>query len=389
MDLLDGIILALVLLATYTGYRRGALLQLFTYTGLLGGLVLGAVLAPRFAGLAHDRFMQSLIALGSFFALAGIGDAVGWLIGSRFWRLARTSKLGIVDSAGGSFLGIVVVLLAAWFIGFNLSNGPFPSVARQIQGSAIVRALNGALPNPPYLLGEVRKFLNRYGFPEVFEGLPKAPAGPVKPPTGKQARTAFEKLSASTVRIVGAACGHVQEGSGLLVADHYVVTNAHVLAGMAEPQVQNQGMDQRAVPVLFDSRLDIAVLRVPNTPWPVLRLDTGAVSRGAKGAVAGYPGGGGLKGEPAAVLRLLHAVGRDIYGKSSVSRDVYELQSVVRPGNSGGPFGLVEGSVAGVVFAASTTDPHVGYAITSTEVAPDVQRAVGRSAPVSTGPCTR
>jgi S1-C subfamily serine protease len=89
------------------------------------------------------------------------------------------------------------------------------------------------------------------------------------------------------------------------------------------------------------------------------------------------------------VLQLLHAVGKDIYGKHTVTRDVYELQSIVRPGNSGGPFALVGGVVAGVVFAASTTDPDIGYAITSTEVLPDVNKGVGRTASVSTGPCTR
>lgn len=389
MDLLDLVILALVLLAAYTGYRRGAVLQLFTYTGLLAGLVVGAVLAPRLAELSHDRFTQSLIALGSFFAIAGIGDALGWIIGSKFWRLARTSRLGMVDSAGGSLMGIVVVLLAAWFIGFNLSNGPFPDVARQVRGSAVVRGLNRVLPHPPYVLGEIRKFLNRFGFPEVFAGLPPAPAGPVKPPTGVEARRAFDHISPSTVRVIGAACGEIQEGSGFVVANHYVVTNAHVLAGMRSPQVQNRGTDQHATPVLFDPDLDVAVLRVGETPWPVLRLDPDEEARGAKGAVAGYPGGGGLKGEPAAVLRLLHAVGKDIYGRSTVERDVYELQSVVRPGNSGGPFGLVSGQVAGLVFAASTTDDHVGYAITSTEILPDVHRAIGRTAAVSTGPCAR
>ena len=61
MDVLDLLILGFVLIAAYTGYRRGALLQLFTYAGLLAGLLLGAVLAPRFAGLAHDHFLQSVI----------------------------------------------------------------------------------------------------------------------------------------------------------------------------------------------------------------------------------------------------------------------------------------------------------------------------------------
>jgi hypothetical protein len=48
-----------------------------------------------------------------------------------------------------------------------------------------------------------------------------------------------------------------------------------------------------------------------------------------------------------------------------------------------------DGDVAGVVFAASTTDEGVGYALTAEEVQPRVDRARGRSAPIGTGPCIR
>lgn len=389
MDVLDFVIIALLALAAWTGFRRRAVLQLFTYLGLLVGLIVGAVLAPKFASLADTDFWQSVIALGTFFAIAGLGDALGWIIGAKFWRVTRSSRLGYVDAAGGSVLGVIAVLLAAWFIAFNLSNGPLPTVARQIRGSAIVRGVNDLLPNPPYVLGEIKKFLNRFGFPEVFAGIPPSPSGPVQEPTGKEARRAFDRVAPSTARIEGDACGRIQEGSAFVVAPHYVVTNAHVVAGMHSPVAQFRGTSEDATTVLFDPRIDVAVLRVGQTPGPALSLDGREVARGAKGAVAGYPGGGGLRGQPAAVRRLLHAVGKDIYGRSTVTRDVYELQSSVHPGNSGGPFALVDGSVAGLVFAASTTENNVGYALTSTEILPDVRRAVGRTQAVSTDGCTR
>ena len=111
--------------------------------------------------------------------------------------------------------------------------------------------------------------------------------------------------------------------------------------------------------------------------------------RGTDGAVLGYPGGGSLKFTGAAIRRDITAVGKDIYGRATVERDVYELQAVVRPGNSGGPFVLSGGEVAGVVFAASTTDDHIGYAITSTAVIPKLQQAEGHTQAVSTKGCAR
>jgi S1-C subfamily serine protease len=322
------------------------------------------------------------------FSFAGIGDAIGWIIGSKFWALARESVFGVADSVAGSFVSILAVLLATWFVGFNLVNGPVPSVSRQIRSSAIVRGLDSFMPRPPSLLAEFRQFLNRFGFPEVFADLPPAPGTPVNVP--KNIRGIVQDAATSTVQVLGQACGAVQEGSGFVGAQHYVITNAHVVAGVRSPQVRLPGGGgQPAVTVVFDPRLDVAVLYVLNTPGPPLRLDSQEADRGTPGAVLGYPGGGPLDPEPAAIRRELHAVGRDIYGNSVVERNVYELQANVRPGNSGGPFVLKGGVVAGVVFAASTTEEHVGYALTSREVIPRLREARGQTAPVSTRGCAR
>ena len=105
--------------------------------------------------------------------------------------------------------------------------------------------------------------------------------------------------------------------------------------------------------------------------------------------MVGFPGGGSLAGTEAAVRRVIEAEGRDIYGRKRTTREVYELQASVAPGNSGSPFVLPDGEVAGLVFAASSTDKGLGYAITSTQLEPGLQRAVSRTQAVSTGPCVK
>jgi S1-C subfamily serine protease len=150
------------------------------------------------------------------------------------------------------------------------------------------------------------------------------------------------------------------------------------------------GVDQLATTVLFDPELDLAVLLVGDTPGPVLRLSRESPERSDAGAVLGYPGGGPLSTGPAAVLRTLPAIGgHDIYGTGDAERFVLELQAVVRPGNSGGPFVLADGTVGGVVFAASASEDGVGYAIAAEDVRPRLGDAVGRTDEVGTGPCLR
>jgi S1-C subfamily serine protease len=163
-----------------------------------------------------------------------------------------------------------------------------------------------------------------------------------------------------------------------------------VVAGVSSPQVQQQnGPSQSATTVLFNPRMDVAILRVSVTPGKPLPLDSQDTGRGTKGAVLGFPGGGRLTVGTAAVRRDIEAVGRDIYGRSVVQRDVYELQAIVQPGNSGGPFVLFNGDVAGVVFAASTTDSSIGYALTTPQIIPLVQQTQGKTSRVSTDGCTR
>jgi S1-C subfamily serine protease len=390
VNLLDFGIVGLSILAGVNGFRRGAALQLTAYAGLILGLLSGAILAPVLAGLVESPFSQAMVALSTLLVLAAIGDGLGWLLGSRFWAIARRSAFRTYDSAIGSVVAVAAVLLTVWFLGVNLANGPIPELAREIRGSGVVRTLDRTLPRPPSLIAGVRQFLNRFNFPEVFADLPPAPAGPVSGPTRGEAATAAKKAHDSTVRILGEACNVIQEGSGFVASSNYVVTNAHVVAGVTSPQVQQQnGGSQVATPVVFNPKLDIAILRITTTPAPPLPLVPQDEPRGATGAVLGYPGGGSLTYHPAAVRRELDAIGRDIYGQSLVRRNVYELQTVVRPGNSGGPFVLTNGRVAGVVMAASTTDPRIGYAITSPQVMPLLQQAQGRSGRVSTGPCTR
>ena len=391
MNVLDAVLLAALVLSGFSGYRRGLALQSLSFAGLLLGLVVGALVAPSAADLVKSPLAQATVATVVLIVLGGLGDGAGWIVGTRLRDRARATRLRSADAAGGSVVAVLASLLAILFIALNLVNGPFPGVAREIQGSAIVRTLDDTLPEPPSLLGEVRQFFNRFGFPDVFSGIPPLPAEPVREPTREETRAAFRTAQASTVKIVGEACGHVQEGSGFVASAAYIVTNAHVVAGVEHPFVQTATSSEstEAVTVLFDPTLDLAVLLLPEAPGPPVPLTSQTVERGDAGAILGYPNGGPLTGGRAAVLRTFDAVGHDIYGRGDPERIVLELQATVRPGNSGGPFVLSDGTVAGIVFAASTTEDRVGYAISSREIGPRLADAVGETSQVSTGPCVR
>jgi S1-C subfamily serine protease len=166
------------------------------------------------------------------------------------------------------------------------------------------------------------------------------------------------------------------------------MTNAHVVAGVDRPRVLVAGsgepLDARVVH--FDPELDVAVLLVPELRAAPLRFSGDAV-RGDRAVVAGFPGGGPLTAEPARIRARISARGTDIYGRGSVTRDVFSLRATVLPGNSGGPLLSPTGEVDGVVFATSVADPETGYALTAQQVQPAARAGAQSVAPVATGSC--
>jgi S1-C subfamily serine protease len=139
--------------------------------------------------------------------------------------------------------------------------------------------------------------------------------------------------------------------------------------------------------VYVNPDLDVALLKVAGLDAGPLIFAAAEPDRGAVGATIGFPNGGSAVIGPAAVTDTYEAQGLDIDRQRAVTREIIELQAVVDPGDSGGPFLLTNGTVGGLVFAESRSDPSVGYALSPTAVAAAIAPALGRSAAVPTGSC--
>jgi S1-C subfamily serine protease len=77
----------------------------------------------------------------------------------------------------------------------------------------------------------------------------------------------------------------------------------------------------------------------------------------------------------------------NIYGDGTVTRHVYALRGLIRPGNSGGPVVSTAGRVLGVVFAASVSDHDTGYALTADQVRRAAAVGLDAESTVSSGGC--
>ncbi len=396
LNWVDIVILVLLAAAAVRGWWTGAARQVFSFGGLFLGLVLGVTLGPSVAGFVSPAARALVVIAFAVVVVICLGS-VGEFAGLRFATVLRRVHLGVVDELLGVAVAVVAMLLVVWFVGNLASSSRDASLDRGLRDSLILRDVSRSLPTVPSVFSRIESLLSSRGFPLVFANLPPQLLSPVAQPTSAAVRATREAAGPSTVKVIGPACNAIAEGSGFVAAPHIVVTNAHVVAGDPHPQVVDATGSHSATPIWFDAKLDVAVLLVPGLTAPPLAVDTSTVARGTQAVALGFPGGGGLTAVPAAVDGAFLATGFDISGKSVVTRDIYQLHAAIRPGNSGGPL-VVSGPdarssggstpvVIGLVFARSTTDAAVGYALGMAPVARDVHKAEISRTAVSTGAC--
>lgn len=373
------------------GYRRGFWLSLAQYTGLVAGVVAGAAAAdPVLGALGISGSGARPLAAALVLVVGGsLGSSVGfWLGGPLRNAIADRRERGGPEMLAGAVFSAAGMLSVVWFLGLTFDRGPSQALARQVQGSAVLARLDLFFPRPPPWLAGVEKTLAGVPFPQTFADLqPNLPA-PLQPPASVD--TAEVRGAAGSVfRVAGRGCGGEVSGSAYPVARGYLVTNAHVVAGTSGTVVSQGPPGRRsgglaASVVLFDPDRDVAVLYVPGLTVPA--LPPAAAARGTQGAVIGYPGGGPEDLEPAVVDTQTSARGRDIYNDRLVTRQILVMESLVRPGNSGGPLIDLQGQVLGLVFAASSSNSNQAYALTNAEIAADVRSGVATTRPVAVPP---
>ncbi|MDP9227714.1 MAG: CvpA family protein, partial [Actinomycetota bacterium] len=254
---LDWVIVAFALLMGAWGYRQGLIVSLLSLAGFAAGALLGSRLAPALLSDGAESPYAPLTALAGALLIGGIvAVSLEGLAHGLRGRVLRRPRAVVVDSAGGAVLLAALGLGLAWLFGAVALNAPGAKELRKtVQRSAILRALNDALPPSGFLLNA----LNRID-PGTSIGGPDPGVGP---PDSSLARDPeVRAASDSIVRVLGTACGLGVSGSGWIAAPELVVTNAHVVAGEEDTAVSFDDESERldATPVHYDPANDLALL---------------------------------------------------------------------------------------------------------------------------------
>lgn len=391
MWLFDLALIGVLVAYAFYGYRNGFVQAVAGFAGLLLGAVVAFFLVPIIANWVPDSGWRIVVVVIVGLGLVIAGHSAGVALGSMLGRTVKKRSLRVVDRVLGTIVSVVATALVLSVLGGSVAAFGMPALSRTVASSKVLRVIGAITPDGVEgLIARARSSLVHDGLP----GITRALGGIVNAPILPEFEISSPELAAaaqSVVRITGIApaCGQSQAGTGFVVAENRVITNAHVVAGVTEPLIETPaGQVLSGTVVYFDPVDDLAVIAVPGLRSAPLDLVETAAD-GAEGVINGYPFGGPFVSSAAEVLSIDTARVADIYNDSENLREVYTLATTVNEGDSGGPFLTLGGDVVGVIFARAANTENVGYAMTMAELDPVANRATEFRNAVDPGACGR
>lgn len=393
MLLIDVILIVVLLIAFAVGMGRGFFASLGLIVGMVAGALAALWLMPLITPAVSDvvpigpwrSAALAALAIVIVVVVAALGAAIGGLIR----RGVDRTPLKRLERFLGGVISVVATALAVLITGSAVTAAGIPGVSSTVASSQVLRVLDDLTPAPvDGALAQLRGIVVDDTLPRLGDAIGTV-VTPTDPPIVLDDPD-LQAASASVARIGGTAyaCGVSMTGSGFVVADDLVVTNAHVVAGVEAPVVEMPGGETgEGRVVYFDAVDDLAVIAVDGLDAPPLVV-ADPIAPGAQAVVQGYPLGGPFTSSPAAVLSVQEATVPDIYAESSNPREIYALDVDVRPGNSGGPLLTDAGEIVGVVFGRGDDGERRGYAMTTSELRPVLDAVRADDPAVASGRCT-
>lgn len=392
MNVVDLVLIGAVIVFAWAGWRQGFVAGALSFAGFLGGGLLSALWLPGFIEGRIDGTVLRIVAIaGGVLISALAGQFLASMLGRKIRGGLTWKPIRFVDNLAGLALNIVALAVVVWILASAIAYVPETTVSQQVRQSRVLVTLDLAVPDVARdTFGGLRDLVGSTAVPRVFSGFAEV-IGPdvAEPDPSTLDLPAISGVRESVLRVIGEACGNLVNGSGFVIAPEYVLTNAHVVAGVDEPGVQGRLVD-RPLPArvtLFDPVTDVAVLYVPGLQAPTAPTAAAPAASGDSALALGFPGTGGFRASPVRIRTVVDARGDDIYGNPGAVREVFAFRGIVRPGNSGGPLIDTDGEVIGMVFAAGQTDADTGYALTNAATADAAKEGVTKRRAVSTGSC--
>jgi S1-C subfamily serine protease len=167
-------------------------------------------------------------------------------------------------------------------------------------------------------------------------------------------------------------------GTGVVLDDGYVLTNAHVVDGATDISVTVPGDDEprTAELVASDSEADIAVLHVTDSDGMVVAPIGSSSDLQVGDQVVAVGNALALEGGMTVTQGIVSALDRSIDTDDGTLSGLIQTDAAISSGNSGGPLVNAAGEVVGINTAVATSEGGVSASNIGFAISIDTARAV-------------
>ena len=130
----------------FFGWRQGAFASVLSAVGVVSGIVLSAALLPLVSNYTANPTLTLLLGIGVMVLIAGIGNLLGGLAGSRLRQSIRTRTAMTVDSLLGAVFPVFALLLVVWFVATPLVGRVTGPVGEGLSNSRVLTAVDQLTP---------------------------------------------------------------------------------------------------------------------------------------------------------------------------------------------------------------------------------------------------
>ena len=157
MNYFDLIIILVILISFYSGYKNGLIKTIFRTAGYIAGGVAGLAIAVKYLATWESQTQKVVLALLAIFIGASIGEFLLGKIGSLFRKIIFVSPFKFIDSLLGAAIstlraGFILYLVATllvfstWSIGdnyikpsklYDYADSHLPSVMNEVKSEIV------------------------------------------------------------------------------------------------------------------------------------------------------------------------------------------------------------------------------------------------------------
>ncbi len=289
---IDYALIALGFYGLFIGWRHGLINSVFSILGVgLGIWLANSSLEFYYGASTEVDSTRMAVTTLVFFAGVAIGSVFGSIVGNFIQRIFARGPLNFFNKITGSAFSILTWSIVVWLISGFLSGLPVSKITETINDSYVVTKLDEYAPDElRAYVDTARALIITSQLPEVAVDVIADPEVEEPDPTILDNPNIVNAL-ASVVRIesVSEECNARLSGSGFVIAENLVVTNAHVVAGITRPNVRvgGKGRSVSGQVIYFDARVDLALIRTTKLTAPPLTISENLV-KNDMAVVAGF-----------------------------------------------------------------------------------------------------